>query len=52
MPTKDSNILSVRLRNSVIREVQARAGRRGWTKHKWLEWAVTQGLRKHTKGVK
>ena len=52
MPTKDSNILSVRLRNPIIREILERARRRKLTKNGWLEWAVKQGLRKHTKGVK
>lgn len=49
MPTKDSKVLSVRVKNEVIAEINRRISRRDITLNAWLNWAISKGLRKHTK---
>ncbi len=48
-PTKDSSVKTVRVKNGTIAQIMNRADRRGWTFNKWMNWAILQGLRKHTK---
>jgi len=48
-PTKDSKILSVRVRNSVIAQIMERANRRGLTLNGWLSEAIKDRLRSHSK---
>uniref|UniRef100_A0A6M3LEA2 Uncharacterized protein n=1 Tax=viral metagenome TaxID=1070528 RepID=A0A6M3LEA2_9ZZZZ len=49
MPTRNSRAIGVRIKNEVITAIEQRAKRRGWSFNKWMNWAVVQGLRKHTK---
>ena len=49
MPTKDSKVISVRIKNEVADEINRRVKRRGMTVNKWLVWAVGLGLRSHSK---
>ena len=51
MPTKNSSVISVRIKNEVIDEINHRMKRKGITINKWLSWAVSLGLRKHDKAV-
>ena len=49
MPTKDSRVIGVRIKNQTITAIEQRANRKGWTFNKWMNWAISIGLRKHTK---
>ncbi len=49
MPTKDSTVRGVRVLDKDIKQIMGKANRRGWTFNRWMNWAVAQGLRKHSK---
>lgn len=52
MPTKDSTVISVRIRNNILARIESRLQRKkGMTLNRWLTWAILQGLRSHKKGV-
>ena len=46
-PLKDSKVISVRVKNEVVDEINIRIERKGITINKWLAWAVNLGLRSH-----
>ena len=52
MPTKDSKVRGVRIRNETIKKIMERCAHRNWTFNRWMNWAVTQGLRSHTRRSK
>lgn len=49
MPKKDSTAIGVRIDNEVISEIRQKASRRGLTFNRWINLAIKEGLRKHTK---
>ena len=49
MPTKNSLVISVRVKDKTVSEINRRIKRRGITINKWLTWAVSLGLRTHKK---
>ncbi|KKL69475.1 hypothetical protein LCGC14_2114570 [marine sediment metagenome] len=51
MPTKDSRVIGVRIKESLIEQIKRRANRKGWTVNRWMNWAIQEGLRSHKKGV-
>jgi len=48
MPTKDSRVLTVRIKGNLAVMVEDRIALNGMTKNQWLTWAIEQGLRKHS----
>ena len=49
MPTKNSRVRGVRLLDKDYDLIMLRANRRGWTFNRWMNWAISIGLRKHIK---
>jgi predicted DNA binding CopG/RHH family protein len=49
LTVKGSKSIGVRLELGDIEVIKQRAARRGWSFNKWINWAVDNGLRKHTK---
>ena len=49
MPSNNSTAIWVRINNEAIVEIRIRANRRGWSFNRWMNWAIQEGLRKHTK---
>jgi len=49
MPTKDSTVISVRVRNDRLEEIKCKLARRNMTLNAWLTWVIRLGLRKHKK---
>ena len=49
MTVRDSRAIGVRIKNDDIATIEKRAKRRGWSFNKWMNWAVTAGLRSHRK---
>lgn len=49
MPTKDSTVVAVRIKNEMLGKINHRIKRRGITINKWLTWAIGLGLRTHRK---
>ena len=47
MPTKDSRVIGVRIKDETIAKIIERASRKGWTFNRWMNWAIIQGLRSH-----
>jgi len=47
MPTKDSTVRGVRIKNDAISAIEQRAKRRKWTFNRWMNWAISVGLRSH-----
>lgn len=45
MPTKDTKVRGVRIKNDTISAIEQRANRRGWTFNRWMNWAIGIGLR-------
>jgi len=49
MPTKDSRVIGVRIKNGTIERIMERANHRGWTFNRWVNYAILQTLRSHHK---
>lgn len=49
MPSKDTNILSVRVPNQVIARIRGRLNKKGLTLNRWLNKAILDALRSHKK---
>lgn len=49
MPTKNTKVLAVRVKNETVAEIEARIKPNGKSLNKWLNWAISLGLRKHDK---
>jgi len=49
MPTKNSKILSVRVKNDIIRQIEERLGKKKPTINSWLGLAIKESLRPHRK---
>ena len=46
-PTKDTEILTARVKKPLVEILNQRAKRRGITINGWLNWAIRQGIRSH-----
>ncbi len=46
----ESKAIGIRVRIDTLENVKKRALRKGWSFNKWMNWAIAQGLRKHSKG--
>ena len=44
---RNSKAIGIRVNEDTLELVKIRADRRGWTRNKWVNWAVLQGLRSH-----
>ena len=51
-PTKNTQLKTVRIPDDIADWIKQRAKRRGWSVNKWLNWAVRQALRSHSKKSK
>jgi len=49
MPNNNSKAIGVRVKTEVIGRVMQRANRKGWSFNKWVNYAVEQSLRSHSK---
>ena len=49
MPTKNTTVLAVRVKNETISKIKDKASKRGISINAWLSWAIGLGLRKHRK---
>ena len=49
MPTKDSTVIAVRIKNETLEVINHRIKKKGITINKWLTWCVNEGLRLHRK---
>lgn len=47
MPTKDSTVLTVRVKNDLVKRIHQRIAKRGCTVNQWLNRVIVEGLRKH-----
>ena len=47
MPTRDSRVRGVRIKNETIDLIEERATRKHWTFNKWMNWAIQLGIRPH-----
>lgn len=45
-----SRAIGVRISNDNISKINERAARKKWSFNKWINWAVSLGLRSHKKG--
>lgn len=52
MPTKDSSILTVRVKNDLVEQIHQKIAKRGCTVNQWLTRVIIEGLRKHQRSVK
>ena len=46
-----SRAIGVRISIDNIEKINKRAARKGWTFNKWINWAVSLGLRSHKRNV-
>ena len=51
MPTKNSRVRGVRLLDKNYELIMERANRKGLTFNRWMNWAISIGLRKHIKAL-
>jgi len=51
MPTKFSRVRGVRLLDKDYDLIMERANRKRWTFNRWMNWAISTGLRSHKKGI-
>ncbi len=49
MPTKGTSIISTRVKDEIVLEIKRKADRRGMSLNSWVNWAIVNGLRKHSK---
>jgi len=49
-PTKGTQVVTARVETPLVELARKRARRHGMSMNAWLNWAITQGLRKHSKG--
>ena len=51
MTENDSRAIGVRIKTEDIVAIGQRAKRRGWSFNRWVNWAISIGLRSHKKGA-
>jgi len=39
----------IRVKDELIGLIERRAARKGWTFNRWVNWAISQGLRPHVR---
>jgi len=49
MPNNNTKAIGIRIKTEVIDRVMQRANRKGWSFNKWVNWAISIGLRSHSK---
>ncbi len=49
MPNKESRAIGVRIPDKDYERIMEKATRKGWTFNRWMNWAISLGLRKHDK---
>lgn len=49
MPTKGTGTVVARVKDEIITEIKRRANKRSMTVNAWVNWAITLGLRNHSK---
>ena len=49
MPLKNSTVLATRAPNRTVEEIKGKLNKRKPTLNAWLLWAISLGLRSHTK---
>ncbi|KKN71439.1 hypothetical protein LCGC14_0420180 [marine sediment metagenome] len=49
MPTKDSHARGIRVSDEDYKRIMKRANPKKWTFNRWMNWAISLGLRKHGK---
>jgi len=52
MPTKNSKVRGVRVLDKDYAQIMEKATRKGWTFNRWMNWAISIGLRSHKKKEK
>lgn len=47
MKERDTAILPVRIKKTLLSEVEQKVAKKGVSRNSWLIWSIKQGLRKH-----
>ena len=51
MATKDTTVVSARVPDKTLEEINQRVAKKGTTLNKWINKAIKEALRKHRKDV-
>ena len=49
MPSKNTTVITARVPNHVIEAMREKCDKKGWTPNRFINWALTLGIRSHKK---